>query len=348
MDCFYAAVEVRDRPALRGLPVAVAWSGPRGVVLTATYEARAFGVHSALATRTALRRCPDLVLVTPRMAVYPEVSEAIRKIFHRYTNLVEPLSLDEAYLDVTVPKQGPPSATRIAERIKREIEEATGLTASAGVSYNKFLAKLASTMDKPGGLTVILPERAQAVLEALPVEAFHGVGPATARRLHALGVYTGADLKAQTLSGLKEAFGKAGEHFYHIVRGQDDRPVTANRPAKSISAETTFEADLTEVAALMAELDPLAQQVERRLQKADLAARVVWVKLKYADFRVVTRRRTLPYLLASREDLCREASLLLRPLSLQTGVRLLGVGVEGLVRADGQVAAQLLLFPPEG
>lgn len=346
MDCFYAAVEVRDNPTLRGLPVAVAWSGPRGVVLTANYEARTFSVHSAMATGLAIRRCPQLTLVSPRMEVYREVSGVIREVFHRYTDLVEPLSLDEAYLDVTIPKQGPPSGTRIAELIKREIEEATGLTASAGVSYNKFLAKLASGMNKPDGLTVILPDQAQGILEALPVEAFHGVGPATARRLHELNVYTGADLKAQTLTGLKDAFGKAGEHFYGIVRGIDERSVVADRPYKSISAETTFETDLHSLDELVAKLAPLARQVEGRLEKAGLAARAVVVKLKYQDFRVITRRRTLPYLLTSGDDLCREAERLLSRLTLETGVRLLGVGAEGLVAAADTAPVQALLFSP--
>lgn len=346
MDCFYAAVEVRDDPALRGRPVAVAWSGPRGVVLTANYEARAYGVHSAMATRLALRRCPELTLVAPRMSVYREVSGVIREVFRRYTDLLEPLSLDEAYLDVTTPKQGPPSGTRIAERIKREIEEVTGLTASAGVSYNKFLAKLASGMNKPDGLTAILPDQAQAILEALPVEAFHGIGPATARRLHELNVYTGADLKAQTLEGLKDTFGKAGEHFYGIVRGVDERPVEPDRPYKSISSETTFETDLHDVEHLVAELPPLAKQVEARLDKAGLAARVVVVKLKYQDFRVITRRLTLPYLLTSGDDLCREAEKLLRQLTLETEIRLLGVGVERLVNVADTAVTQAFLFPP--
>jgi DNA polymerase-4 len=347
MDCFYAAVEVRDNPALRGQPVAVAWSGPRGVVLTANYEARAFGVHSAMATGVAIRKCPQLILVTPRMNVYREVSGVIREVFYRYTDLVEPLSLDEAYLDVTTPKQGPPSGTRIAELIKQEINEATGLTASAGVSYNKFLAKLASGMNKPNGLTVILPEQARGVLEALPVEAFHGIGPATTRRLHELNIYTGADLKAQTLDGLRDTFGKAGEHFYHIVRGIDERPVVADRPYKSISAETTFEADLYDVEQLITELEPLAKQVEARLEKAGLVAKAVVIKVKYKDFRLLSRRRTLPYLLTNGDDLRREAEKLVRLLTLETGVRLLGVGAEGLVNAADPTPFQAFLFPPQ-
>ena len=344
MDCFYAAVEMRDNPALRGVPVAVAWSGPRGVVLTANYEARAFGVHSALATRTALRRCPDLILAPPRMDIYKEVSQVIRKVFYRYTDLVEPLSLDEAYLDVTLPKKGPPSATRIAEQLKRDITAETGLTASAGVSYNKFLAKLASGTNKPAGLTVILPEQAQSVLEALPIEAFHGIGPATTRRFHELGVYTGLDLKMQTLEGLKDTFGKAGEHFYHIVRGIDERQVVANRPYKSVSTETTFETDLYDLELLVAELVPLTEQVETRLKQAGLVARAAVIKLKYQDFRVITRRKTLPYLLTSGGELQREAERLLRGLTLETGVRLLGVGAESLVAINDVGIMQTPLF----
>ena len=346
MDCFYAAVEVRDQPELQGLPVAVAWSGPRGVVLTANYEARVFGVRSALATATALRKCPQLVLVPPRLEVYREVSKTVQAVFRRYTDLVEPLSLDEAYLDVTVPKQGPPSGTRLAESIRREVKASTGLTASAGVSYNKFLAKLASGLAKPDGLSVILPREAQALLEPLQVEAFHGVGPATARKMHALGIYTGADLKAQPLEKLQETFGKAGEHFYAIVRGRDERPVVANRPPKSISAETTFAVDYEELDALVLELAPLAAQVAARLGKAKLEARAVFIKLKYQNFKTVTRHRTLPYPVATAEMLRREAEKLLGALTLERGVRLLGVGVESLGSPEDIRVTQPFLFPP--
>lgn len=344
MDCFYAAVEMRDDPALRGRPVAVAWSGPRGVVLTANYEARAYGVRSAMATVVALRRCPELTLAPPRIAVYREVSSAVQAIFRRYTDLVEPLSLDEAYLDVTAPRQGPPSATRIAAQIRLDIRRETGLTASAGVSCNKFLAKLASGMNKPDALTVILPEQAAGVLGALPVAAFHGVGPATARRLHELGVHTGADLRGQPLADLKENFGRAGEHFYHIARGVDERPVVADRPYKSVSAETTFETDRHRLDELVGELGPLAGGVAGRLARAGLVARTVVVKLKYADFRLVTRRRTLPYPVRTGDELCREAEKLLRALELTPGVRLLGVGAAGLTDASGAATGQPPLF----
>ena len=344
MDCFYAAVEMRDDPALRGIPVAVAWDGPRGVVLTANYEARAFGVRSALATRTARRLCPQLRLVPPRMDVYRAVSREIHEVFRRYTDLSEPLSLDEAYLDVTEPKTGPPSGTRVAQRIRREILEHTGLTASAGVSYNKFLAKLASGMDKPDGLTVILPDRAEALLRTLNIEAFHGIGPATARRLHTKGVYTGADLERQSLAWLRANFGKLGEHFYQIVRGIDERPVVADRPYKSVSAETTFVTDLRDPAQLRGALPDLAAQVEVRLERAGLRAKTVVIKLKYEDFRLITRRRTLPFALMPGGALCREADTLLMGLTLEAGVRLLGVGAEGLAPAE-DAEPQTWLFP---
>ena len=347
MDCFYAAVEVRENPDLRGLPVAVAWSGPRGVVLTANYEARAYGVRSAMATRSAMRACPQLILVPPRLDIYREVSKVIHEVFSCYTELVEPLSLDEAYLDVTTPKQGPPSGTLIAQLIRRDIKEATGLTASAGVSYNKFLAKLASGMNKPDGLTVILPHEAQVILDDLPVEAFHGIGPATSRRLHAWGVYRGAELKEQSLERLRDTFGKAGEHFYSIVRGVDERPVVTDRPYKSISAETTFETDLEELDELVLELSPLAEQVVTRLNKAELVARVVVIKLKYEDFSIITRRRTLPYEVTTAEAVCLEAERLLQAVTLERGVRLLGIGVEGLADAEQGGAEQVFLFPPQ-
>lgn len=347
MDCFYAAVEVRDNPALEGKPVAVSWTGPRSVVLTANYEARKFGVHSAMATRTALRHCPDLTLVAPRMDVYRSVSKDIREVLFRYTNLVEPLSLDEAYLDVTQPKLGPPSGTRIAERIKREIKDKTNLTASAGVSYNKFLAKLASGMHKPDGLTVVLPDQAPALLESLPIGAFHGIGPATSRRLHAMNVHTGADLKTKTLEQLTEAFGKLGAHYYKVVRGIDERLVEPDRAYKSMSAETTFEMDIQDVEGLVNALPALAEQATRRLRDSGLMARAVVIKLKYQDFRTLTRRRTLPYPIEDAADLRREAEKLLRAVRLERAVRLLGVGVEGLSLKAEAGAAQTRLFPEQ-
>jgi DNA polymerase-4 len=347
MDCFYAAVEVRDNPALAKLPVAVAWSGPRSVVLTANYAARAFGVRSAMVTHSALRRCPQLTLVTPRFEAYRVVSRQIHAVFGRYTDLIEPLSLDEAYLDVTAPKHGPPSATRIAELIRRDIRATTGLTASAGVSTNKFLAKLASGMHKPDGLTVILPNQARALLEGLPVEAFHGIGPATARKLHALGVSTGAELRELPLERLQQTFGKLGMHFYHIARGVDERPVEAHRPYKSVSAETTFANDLNDIEGLVAALPALADHVADRLSRASLCCRAVVVKLKYRDFRIISRRRTLPYPITRTEELAEEAARLLRALTLETSVRLLGVRAEELGKVSAEVE-QPFLFSARG
>nr|WP_281377073.1 DNA polymerase IV [Deinobacterium chartae] len=344
MDAFYASVEVRDRPELRGLPVAVGWSGPRGVVLTASYEARAFGVHSAQATRIALERCPQLVLLPPRMEAYREVSQAVREIFLSYTERVEPLSLDEAYLDVTEPRRGPRSATLIAAAIRREIRDATGLTASAGVSCNKFLAKTASGLNKPNGLTVIAPEQAEAFVAALEVRHVHGIGPVTARRLRTMGVRTGADLRQLSLEELVRHFGRQGEHYYRIARGIDPRPVEPDRPRKSLGAETTFEHDLDDLGALEVQLELLAKAVARRLQRAGLLGRVVVLKLKYADFQVRTRRLTLPRPTADPEELRALGIRLLRQEPLARPLRLLGITVQDL-RAPAawqELAAQQL------
>ena len=240
MDAFYASVEQRDRPELRGEPIAVGSSSGRGVVMTASYEAREFGVRSAMPSVTAMRLCPDLIFVPSRMDVYREVSQQIREVFHRYTHLVEPLSLDEAYLDVTDDKLAIGSATLTADKILSEIAAVTRLTASAGVSYNKFLAKIASDLNKPNGKAVILPEQAVAFLETLPVRKFHGVGKVTAEKMYSLGIRTGADLKAVSLEFLTQHFGKAGNYYYHAVRGIDERQVRPDRPRKSVSAETTF------------------------------------------------------------------------------------------------------------
>ncbi|HEX7000536.1 MAG TPA: DNA polymerase IV, partial [Trueperaceae bacterium] len=277
MDAFYASVEQRDRPELRGRPVAVGGSGPRAVVAAASYEARAYGVRSAMPMARALRACPELLVVRPRFDVYREVSEQVRQVFHRYTDLVEPLALDEAYLDVTQPKQGPASATLIARAIKAEVKEQTGLTASAGVSTGKFLAKLACGLSKPDGLSVITPDEAEKVLMPLPVERFHGVGPRTAEKLRALGMTTGADLKAAGRERLEAALGKFGSFLHDIVNGVDDRPVVPNQPRKSIGSETTFDVDITEDTALDAVLKELCADVMSSLGRRGMAARRVTV-----------------------------------------------------------------------
>ncbi|WP_019586765.1 DNA polymerase IV [Deinococcus apachensis] len=331
MDAFYASVEQRDDPRLRGRPLAVAWGGKRSVVLTASYEARSFGVRSAMPLYHALERCPDLLVVEPRFEAYREVSAQVREIFRRYTPLVEPLSLDEAYLDVTAPLIGGPSATRIAGSIRAEIRATTDLTATAGVSVNKFLAKLASGRNKPDGLTVLLPAQADVLLASLPTADFHGIGPATARKLAAHGIHTGADLRATPPETLVTLFGRVGEHFARIARGQDDRPVEPDRAPVSIGAEETYADDLHTPEQVRAVLPGLARAVERRLARANVTGRVVVLKLKFHDRTLLTRRVTLPQPVREAEVLTRVASRLVSAeLLAGRGVRLVGITVAGL------------------
>ena len=335
MDAFYASVEQRDDPALRGRPVAVGGSRQRGVVAAASYEARRFGVRSAMSSLAAARRCPDLVFVRPRFEVYKEVSRQIRAIFARHTPAIEPLSLDEAYLDVTgAAQQG--SATRIAEDIRAAILDETGLTASAGVSYNKFLAKLASDHRKPDGLTVIPPGRGESFVAGLDIARFHGVGPVTAARMKELGILSGADLRARSAEELDEAFGKAGRYYYWAARGIDDRPVTPDRVRKSSGSETTFSEDLTTEAELVAGLRPAVEAVWRHCEASGLRGRTVTLKVKYADFRQITRRRTGATPVPSRETLdAIGRDLLAGIFPLRAGVRLLGLALSGF---DGEPA----------
>src|SRR3954468_20886049 len=275
MDAFYASVEQRDNPELRGKPVAVGSSRERGVVAAASYEARRYGVHSAMASVTAKRKCPDLVFVKPRFEVYKQVSLQIRDIFAEYTSLVEPLSLDESYLDVTEKLKGIAHATQIARELRLRIREQTGLTASAGVSYNKFLAKLASDQRKPDGMFVITPEMGPAFVETLPVGKFHGVGPATAAKMKRLGIHTGADLKIQPLARLQEQFGKAGSYYFSISRGIDDRPVRPNRSRKAVGAKNTFKRDLLKFEEMSAELQPLIDKVWGYCEQSGVRGRTV-------------------------------------------------------------------------
>ncbi|HEX7040763.1 MAG TPA: DNA polymerase IV [Trueperaceae bacterium] len=345
MDAFYASVEQRDRPELRGLPVAVGGTGPRAVVAAASYEARAFGVRSAMPMARALRLCPELVVVRPRFDVYRQVSAQVRAVFHRYTDLVEPLALDEAYLDVTRPKRGPPSGTLIAKAIKAEVKDETGLTASAGVAGGKFLAKLACGMSKPDGLTVIRPEDVDRVLLPLPVERFYGVGPRTAAKLRSLGWRTGADLRAAGRERLVAELGKLGAFLHDIANGIDDRPVVPDQPRKSLGAETTFDVDVTDEAELDAVLAQLCEEVHGALERRGLAARRVTVKLRFDDFRTITRSHTElgPFwqaeaLLALARRLAFETDRPRRP------VRLLGVTVADLSDRDGVAVQPRLEF----
>ena len=332
MDAFYASVEQRDDPALRGRPVAVGGKSGRGVVMAASYEARPFGVRSAMPAAHARRLCPDLVMVPPRFEVYRAVSREVRAIFHRYTDLVEPLSLDEAYLDVTDPKTGPASATRIAQAIRADVREQTGLACSAGVSFAKFLAKTASGLAKPDGLRVVTPDEAPALLAALPVEDFHGVGPATAARLHALGLHTGADLQARSEAELRARLGKTGGWLYRVAHCQDDRPVRPHRERKSVGVERTFARDVAGEAALAAALEPLADELARRLDGHGLAGHTVTLKLKSADFELSSRSATGPSPLWRGPDLYAAAVRLLgRPSVPDHPIRLLGITASGLL-----------------
>ena len=335
MDAFYASVEQRDDPALRGRPVVVGGLSGRGVVAAASYEARPFGIHSAMPMAWARRRCPDLVVIPPRFDVYKAVSAEVRAIFHRYTDLVEPLSLDEAYLAVTEPKLGPASGTLLAKRIRAEIRAATGLTASAGVSFGKFLAKTASGLAKPDGLRVITPEEAPTLVAALPVEDFHGVGPATARRLHALGIRTGADLQARDEAELRAHLGKTGGWLARVARCEDTRPVRPDRERKSVGVERTFAHDVREAGELIDRLGPLAAELARRLDRHGVTGRTLTLKLKSAAFVTTSRSTTLSVPVGGERELhALGAALLGYPAPPGEPIRLLGLTVSGLVPAD--------------
>ena len=335
MDAFYASVEQRDNPELRGKPVAVGGSAERGVVAAASYEARKFGVRSAMPSVTAKRQCPDLIFVRPRFEVYKAISRQIRDIFAEHTQIIEPLSLDEAYLDVTENRQGIPLARDIALRIREKIKAETGLNASAGISYNKFLAKLASDHRKPNGQFVIAPEMGPAFVEALPVGKFHGIGPATAAKMNSLGLFTGLDIRNQTLEFMNANFGKSGAYYYWISRGVDERPVRTNRIRKSIGAENTFSTDLAAYDALAAELRPLVDKVWRHCEATGNRGRTVTLKIKFADFEIITRSRSVAAAVRGRDDLERLAcGLLEAEMPLGKRVRLLGVSLSALQAGD--------------
>jgi len=341
MDAFYASVEQRDDPALRGKPVAVGGQH-RGVVTAASYEARKFGVRSAMPSVTARRRCPELLFVKPRFDVYRSVSQQIRAIFFDYTDLVEPLSLDEAYLDVTEDRLGLGSARGIAEDIRRRIRAETGLTASAGVSYCKFIAKLASDHRKPDGLTVITPERGAEFVASLPVARFHGVGPVTARKMESLGIHTGADLREWSLTALQTRFGSSAEWYWRICRGIDEREVRPDRPYKSVSAERTFAEDLSDPDRLAAELERIAGYAWDRVERAEVAGRTVTLKVKFGDFTLITRSKSFPGPVPDLTAFRTAGQALLAALHpLPKGVRLLGLGLHNLGEEAGAAPRQL-------
>ncbi|MDR3194508.1 MAG: DNA polymerase IV [Tannerella sp.] len=338
MDAFYASVEQRDDPALRGKPVAVGYPEARGVVATASYEARKYGVHSAMPSLTARSKCPGLIFVPPRFEAYHEVSTQIREIFLDYTDLVEPLSLDEAFLDVTVNRKQNPSATLIGREIQQRIKKQTELTASVGVSFNKFLAKIASDYRKPNGFFTILPEEAERFVEELKVEQFFGVGKITARKMHENGIYTGRDLKECTETKLVNLFGKAGHHLYFNARGIDGRKVIPNRVTKSISAETTFLEDKENRVQLTVELYNLAREVFERMKEESFYGKTLTIKVKYADFHVITRSRTFTSKLTQLQECWPIAREMMKQVDLSMQpVRLLGFGVSN---ADNRTDAE--------
>ncbi|MGE0151543.1 MAG: DNA polymerase IV [Reyranellaceae bacterium] len=340
MDAFYASVEQRDNPELRGKPVAVGGARERGVVAAASYEARRFGVHSAMPSVTARRKCPELIFVKPRFETYREVSHRIREIFRRFTPLVEPLSLDEAYLDVTENLAGIASATEVARQIKARIREETQLTASAGVSYCKFLAKMASGERKPDGLFVIPPARGPAYVEALPVGKFHGIGPATEAKMKRLGIHTGADMKAKGLEFLKANFGKSGPYYYNLSHGIDDRQVRPHRIRKSVGAENTFFENVKSFAEAREKLLPIVAKLWRYCEQSGSRGRTVTLKVKYADFEIVTRRRTEAAAIESQAALETLALALLGGVfPIPKEIRLLGVTLSSLDGENQETAA---------
>lgn len=336
MDAFYASIEQRDDPSLRHRPVVVGGKpDSRGVVAACSYEARVFGIRSAMPCSQAWRLCPQTVFVPPRFEVYRDVSAQIRKVFRHYTPLIEPLSLDEAYLDLTECTQYGGSATLIARAIKRRIRQDTGLTASAGVSYNKFLAKVASDVDKPDGLTIIRPHQGEAFVASLPIGRFYGIGPVTEKKMRSLGIETGADLRRLSFSELEGYFGKSAGYFYNVARGQDERPVESSRERKSIGSETTFAEDLDEVPAMLEVLTGLAHSVAGHLQEHALRASTMTIKVKYSDFTQVTRSYSVVEGFEHADDMVVCLPWLLgRTDAAQRAVRLLGVSVSGLKPAS--------------
>jgi DNA polymerase IV len=352
MDAFYASIEQRDNPEYRGKPIAVGGSpeGRGGVVATASYEARKYGVRSAMPAKRAKELCRHIIFVRPRFEIYKQVSEKIREIFSRYTDLIEPLSLDEAFLDVTTDKQNIGSAIDIAEAIRQAIKQELQLTASAGVSINKFVAKIASDINKPDGLTFIGPSRIEGFMESLSIEKFYGVGKVTADKMRSMGLFTGADLKKLSEAELERNFGKSGRFFYKIVRGIDDREVQPNRETKSVGAEDTFATDLTTIDELREELLKLAELVQKRLDKHQLKGRTITLKIKFHDFRVITRSQSVSDPTSDTETIFKIAAhLMSAALDDEDKIRLLGISVSNfgellLPVASTASTGQLKLF----
>ncbi|WP_435182416.1 DNA polymerase IV [Cellulophaga omnivescoria] len=334
MDAFYASVEQLDNPELIGKPLAVGGGEKRGVVSAASYEARKFGVRSAMSGYMAKRNCPDLIFVPPRFDRYKEISQKIRAIFFDYTDLVEPLSLDEAYLDVTVNKKGNPSASLIAKEIRDRIFNELGLRASAGISINKFIAKVASDYNKPNGQKTVNPEEVLAFLEALEIRKFYGVGKVTAEKMYKVGIFTGLDLKNKSLEFLENNFGKSGAYYYHVVRGIHNSPVKPNRIPKSVGAERTFNENLSSEIFMLERLENIASELERRLKKSKIAGKTITLKIKYSDFTLQTRSKTIAYFIADKDLILEIAKELLYQEKLENSVRLLGISLANLNTPD--------------
>ncbi len=334
MDAFYASVEQMDAPELKGKPVAVGGSSKRGVVSAASYEARVYGVRSAMSGVQARKLCSDLIFVKPRFDRYKEISAKIRAIFFEYTDLVEPLSLDEAYLDVTQNKKGNPSASLLAYEIRTRIFEEVGLTASAGISINKFVAKVASDYNKPNGQKTVAPEEVLSFLEGLDVKKFYGVGKVTKSKMYQMGIYTGNDLKARSEAFLTAHFGKAGKHYYQIVRGIHYSAVKPNRERKSLAAERTFAENISSEIYMLERLENIAEELQKRLQRNEVAGRTVTLKIKYSDFSTQTRSKTIPYYVSDAAILLDTAKELLYQAPMKDSVRLLGISLSNLNAAE--------------
>lgn len=344
MDAFYASVEQMDNPELKGKPIAVGGSKERGVVAAASYEARKYGVRSAMPSKIAALRCPELIFVKPRFERYKEVSNQIREILLDYTDLVEPLSLDEAFLDVTENKIGHPSATLLAQEIRYRIFHEVGLTASAGISVNKFTAKIASDLNKPNGQKTIPPEDVLHFLEELPIEKFFGVGKVTAEKMKKHGIFNGGDLKSFSLEYLSDHFGKSGKHFYDIVRGIQHAAVVPDRIRKSIAAEQTFSHDIREKEFILEKLVGIAEELIKRTQKTNVSGRTVTLKIKYSDFKIQTRSKTLDHFVEGKKELVAVVKSLLSQVELESSVRLLGISLSNLNNSqEEEIEAQLEL-----
>lgn len=343
MDAFYASVEQMDNPALKGRPLAVGGAEKRGVVSAASYEARKFGVRSAMSGYLAKKNCPDLIFVPPRFERYKEISLKIRNIFFDYTDLVEPLSLDEAYLDVTTNKKGNPSASLIAEEIRQRIFDEVGLTASAGISINKFLAKVASDYNKPNGQKTVNPEEVISFLENLEIRKFYGVGKVTADKMYHLGIFTGKDLKQKSVEFLRENFGKSGDYYYHVVRGIHNSEVKPNRIPKSVGAERTFDENLSSEVFMLQRLENIATELEKRLKNSKISGKTVTLKIKYSDFTLQTRSKTLPYYIADKSLILETTKELLYQEKLENSVRLLGISLSNLNTEKNEPLEQKVL-----